>query len=240
MRRKMTCTVVMALVAAVATAGVTAAKSLSQLKEDVRGELDRYYITPFTVTVTRDGSVTLEGDVNSYWDKVKVYEAVSRVDGVTAISNQLVVNADQMADKAIESSIEYWIGLTDAIKDADDINVTVSDGVVVLSGTVSFYRESQMAETIAAWASGVTGVVNEIRVLPPETAMSDRNLSEVARDVLDRFFPRNRSKITVRVSDGKAILGGTVDQVWVKKAVEDEISRVRGIRQVDNNITVKL
>jgi osmotically-inducible protein OsmY len=69
--------------------------------------------------------------------------------------------------------------------DASNIEVTVNDGIVVLSGTVDDRHAKRMAEDLAQDVSGVRDVENQIRVQPSSTNTTHENqrqgTSETAR-----------------------------------------------------------
>jgi|SRR5581483_11746099 len=116
------------------------------------------------VTVSK-GWVTLEGDVEWYYQKRAAEEAVEKLAGVRGVTNniRIVTTAIRAADvkEKIEAALKR-----NAELDAKKIMVETSDGKVTLRGTVRSWIERQDAEN-AAWAApGVTKVVDEIRIAP--------------------------------------------------------------------------
>lgn len=210
----------------------------TDLRTRVLAELERYYVTPFEITVKEDGMVIIEGTVPSYWDKRNVFAIVSRVPGVRKISNRLVVQTDIVADEMIKSEIENELARSRMILDPSEIKVAVTNGVVLLRGTVHFRREAIVAEDIASWQRGVKGVVNEIQVLPPEKAVSDESLTKMLNNMIDRFFPLEGKQVTVQVKDGKVTLTGTVRTLWARHEIEKEVRRVQGVREVENKLEI--
>jgi len=217
---------------------VLAVQTSTDLKTRVVAELQRYYQTPFDITVKEEGFVIIEGKVPSYWDKRNVFAIVSRVPGVRKISNRLLVDTELTADNIIKSEIENELERSRMIADPSNIEVTVSNGVVVLRGTAHFRREAVVAEDIASWQRGVKGVVNEIKVLPPEKAVSDENLTTVLRNMIKRFFPLESDNVHVQVKQGKVVLTGKVKTLWARNEIEKEVRRVQGVREVDNKLEI--
>ncbi len=214
------------------------AQDAAKLKSRVIAELGRYYDTPLKITVKDPEIVTITGTVQSYWDKLNVFAIVSRVPGVREISNQLEVNTDMVADDVIKANIVNALQLNNVILEPEKIQVIVDRGLVILRGTVSFRREAEGAEDIAAWQSGVKSVANQITVLPPKQAISDENLLTISRETIERFFPFEKNTVQVKVNQGQVTLNGTVTSLWARQQIEREIRRIQGVREVDNKIEV--
>lgn len=68
------------------------------------------------------------------------------------------------ADRSIEEDICEML-MQDRYVDAENISVTVENGIVKLGGTVKVRHDKFKIEEIAEVASGVTDIVNEIRVV---------------------------------------------------------------------------
>jgi hyperosmotically inducible periplasmic protein len=214
------------------------AQDATKLKSRVITELGRYYDTPFKIMVDKPGVVTITGTVQSYWDKLNVFTIVSRVPDVREISNLLAVNTDLVADDVIKANIANALQLNNVILEPEKIQVVVDHGLVILRGTVSFRREAEGAEDIAAWQSGVKSVENQMTVLPPKQAISDENLLAILQETIDRFFPFEKSTVKVQVNQGQVTLTGNTTSLWARQQIEKEVRRVQGVREVDNKITV--
>lgn len=117
-----------------------------------------------SVTV-RDGWVTLEGDVDWYFQKEAAERDVRNLIGVKGVTNLIRVRAPRVSPTEVKSNIEEALERS-AELDARRIRVETRDGKVVLSGTVRSWVEREEAES-AAWATkGVTDVENLIIVSP--------------------------------------------------------------------------
>jgi osmotically-inducible protein OsmY len=108
----------------------------------------------------------------------------------------------------------------------------------MLGGTVSFYREKLMAETVASWEKGVKGIADNIKVLPTAKAVSDANLKIILHDILSDQFPAENN-VMFTVSKGIVDLSGTVDILYAKHRIKDEFSSIIGIKKVVNNLQVE-
>jgi osmotically-inducible protein OsmY len=115
----------------------------------------------------KDGWITLQGDVDWYYQKNAAEFAVKYLSGVKGVTDNIKVKP-QVAQV---STIEVKDKIEDALKrsaelDARRIRVEALDGKVTLSGNVHTWFEKNEAAN-AAWAApGVTQVNNQIAVVP--------------------------------------------------------------------------
>jgi osmotically-inducible protein OsmY len=116
--------------------------------------------------------------------------------------------------------------------------VNVDNGQVKLTGTVRFYREKKMMQTIASWQKGVKAIVNDLEVMGPDKAMEDKNLNKVLDQVLKYEFP-NENKVRFEIDKGKVELFGTTETTWAKENIPEVFSEIRGIKSVENNLKIK-
>lgn len=111
-----------------------------------------------------EGVVTLKGSVDAYWKKVHAEEVASNVSGVISIDNRLnVIRAKDFVDREIGEDITDALE-RNALIDAEDVDVTVEDGVVTLTGTVPTRTARQAAYNAARYTLGVVDVKNNLIV----------------------------------------------------------------------------
>ncbi len=213
------------------------AKPNSKLAEKVQEAIANYYQENIDVIDMGNGKIRLEGKVRTLYDKLRIYAIVSKVPGVKIIKNNIVVDTPPIPDKIIEANIRYELKLNESILEPERIQVKVHNGIVFLSGEVSFQREKEMAATIASWQKGVRGIVNNITVLPPEKAISDENLKIIIQHILHDQFPLEKS-VSFTVKDGVVTLTGNCSTLWVKEEIPRRLLRIRGIRKVINKLNV--
>ena len=118
---------------------------------------------PIGVTATaRNGLIILEGTVEWMFQKEAAGFAVTHLDGVKGVSNQIAVKPSVSAGQVkvdIDAALHRCADV-----DAQHVRVSVDGSIVTLSGQVSSWHETQEAER-AAWAApGVTRVENLIVV----------------------------------------------------------------------------
>jgi len=110
------------------------------------------------------GWLTLDGDVDFYFQKEAAERSVRYLRGVKGVSNLIMVKAratpsdvKQKIRQALERGAEF---------DADRITVEIDGSTVTLKGTVRSYAEMRDAERAARNPPGITEVKNKLVVDP--------------------------------------------------------------------------
>jgi osmotically-inducible protein OsmY len=212
--------------------------SSEKLSTKVESALSNYYPQEFNISVENNGKVKIEGQVNSLFDKLRIYEIISQVPGVKYIEDNLAVNTPVVPDDVIKQNIESQLEKIPAILEPNRIQIKVDNGLVFLTGDVSYYREKELAESVSSWQQGVTGIVNEIKVLPQAKAVSDSNLKTVINEILKNRFSLDTG-VSFTVINGVVTLDGTAYSMWDKIELGKEISRIIGVKSVVNNLKIK-
>ena len=121
--------------------------------------------------------------------------------------------------------------------DASMVGVTVSDGVVTLSGFVDTYAARLAAERTARRIYGVKAVANDLEV----KLAHGRIDPDIAKDALHALQQRVDVPpgVSVTVRDGFVSLTGTVEWKFQKDAAEGAVRYLRGVRGVFNNIELR-
>jgi osmotically-inducible protein OsmY len=123
---------------------------------------------------------------------------------------------------------------------ADDIAVSVKNGVVTLAGFVPSYSDRLEAEAAAKRVAGVLAVANDLEVRLP--AIDQRPDPDIARDAvaaLKAELPISYDKIKVIVKDGWVTLEGSVEWQYQKNTADSAVRKVKGVKGVTNVITMK-
>jgi osmotically-inducible protein OsmY len=113
-------------------------------------------------TVVSKGWLTLEGEVEWYYQRQRAEDAVRRVRGIRGVTNSIEIKP-QVAPAEIRRKIEDALRRAAEI-DASRVTVEASGGEVILRGTVRSWAERQEAERVAWAAPGVTKVDNRITI----------------------------------------------------------------------------
>jgi osmotically-inducible protein OsmY len=130
---------------------------------------------------TRQGVVTLRGEVGSESERSQALVLARNTDGVTRVEDNLTVNtvatsptaaasgnapsiAERIDDALLTTKIQSKFFLDDQVK-AGTIDVTSKDGVVLLDGTVPNDAAKKKALSIAGATEGVVQVVDRLKVV---------------------------------------------------------------------------
>jgi osmotically-inducible protein OsmY len=117
------------------------------------------------IKVTVDhGWITLDGDVDWYFQKEEAEKTVRNLTGVKGVTNLIAVH-EQPAPNDVKQRIKEALQ-RGAEFDADRITVEIDGHKVILRGTVRSYAEMRDAERAALNAPGVTEVDNRLTVDP--------------------------------------------------------------------------
>jgi len=116
-----------------------------------------------------DGWLTLEGEVDRYYQRHAAEGAVRYLQGVKGVNSLITLRATPTPGdikQRIRDSIKRQAEI-----DADHVTVETSASRVTLRGTVRSIAERRDAERAAWNAPGVTSVENDINVAPPIPAI---------------------------------------------------------------------
>jgi osmotically-inducible protein OsmY len=123
---------------------------------------------------------------------------------------------------------------------AEDIAISVKDGVVTLAGFTRSYTDRLEAEAAAKRVAGVHAVANDIEVRLPE--IDQRPDPDIARDAvaaLKSQLPISHDKIKVIVKDGWITLEGTAEWQYQKTTAENAVRKIKGVKGVTDVIQLK-
>jgi hyperosmotically inducible protein len=123
---------------------------------------------------TKDGIVTLAGNVDTAEAKARAVEVARNTKGVVSVTDQLTVSpasvatsgvSEALTDPAITTAVKTKL-LADPFSKGLKIDVDTSKSVVTLSGSVRTAEEKARAEQVAKETTGVSSVVNELKIEP--------------------------------------------------------------------------
>lgn len=123
--------------------------------------------------------------------------------------------------------------------EATEIGVSVRDGVVTVRGEVSSLSRKWAVERAVKRVRGVRAVADEITVqLPGLSERTDVQLAQAAANVLawSAIVPRDQVKVTVQ--GGWITLDGTVEWGYQKRAAEDIVRSLTGVKGISNQVAV--
>jgi osmotically-inducible protein OsmY len=184
-----------------------------------------------------NGVVILNGAVKTLNQKWTAERVAQRVDGVRAVTDELVVKLpgdSQYSDADIAQAAVNALDWNVSVP-RDRIKVLVEHGWVTLKGIVEYHFEKEAAEAAVRHLRGVKGVSSTIAIKP---RASTGDVIHAIKRALHRAAQVDAERISVEVKDGKVVLRGSV-RTWAER---DEAQRAAwaapGISDVQNDIRI--
>lgn len=235
---------VLSLTPAVAVSATQTAGDPSDLADsEVQNAVERELWVDTSVPAHRidvnvtEGVATLSGSVDNVLAKDRATTLAGSTKGVRSVVNRIEVTPVSRTDAQIRQDIEDAL-VADAATDAFEIDATVLDGVVTLTGEVDSWAERTLAISAAKGVRGVRKVIGSIEV----QADYNRSDLDIKRDIEGRLANDVRvdsALIDVRVVDGHVTLEGSVGSAAEKQTAET-IAWTIGAESVDSeNLDVK-
>jgi osmotically-inducible protein OsmY len=182
-----------------------------EIREGVGKELDfDPLVDASDITVkSMNGNVALNGTVPSYPQYLDAAAAAKRVNGVTKVHNHLAValppesyRDGPMLTTAANNALAQTVSVP------DNVEASVNQDVVWLTGTVRNGFERDAAWQAVAGLTGVRGIVNDIEIF---SEVEQEDVSFLVQDALDRYsLIPDDSDVMVNASDGTITLTGHV------------------------------
>ncbi len=219
------------------------------IQEDVTANFERdVYLSDLPISVTvSDGVVTLAGAVASLYEKERASQRAIIVSNVWNVHNLLEVKREEgsfvrsrvplPADAQLERNIRAELAQDLRIIDPNKLSIAVINGNVTLGGTVSSYYQKELAGRDVRNVVGVGWVDNLLTVKAPwRDDFFLRNDIQFDMDV-DPYL--NNEDIRTHVKQGVVTLAGHVNTFYQKLHAGEVASRVLGVREVVNALTVR-
>ena len=140
-------------------------------------------------------------------------------------------------DEQLQSDVQQELRWEPSVH-AEQIGVSVKNGVVELDGNVDSYYEKWAAERAAMRVSSVKAVASEIKVeLPSSATRSDEDIARIAMNHLEWNYSVPNT-VKVQVTDGLVTLQGATEWRYQKDEAERSVRALKGVKGVFNDIVV--
>jgi osmotically-inducible protein OsmY len=140
-------------------------------------------------------------------------------------------------DQQLQTDVEQELRWEPSVS-AEQIGVSVKNGVVELDGHVDNYFEKWAAERAAMRVSNARAVASEIKVRMPQTDVrTDEDIARTAMTSIEWNYSVPDT-VKVQVTDGALTLRGTAVWQYQKEEAERAVRALKGLRWVSNEIVV--
>jgi osmotically-inducible protein OsmY len=212
----------------------------SDIRREVEQKLDtdpKIGARDIAVSVRR-GVVMLAGFVGSRKERAWAEADAMQVAGFVGLANDIEVRLPLLGrrtDPEIARGIIGYISI--AIPTLNGrVRVRVADGEVTLEGEAESHHERMRAESVASRVKGIRSISNDIRVMPRALA------ADITRRIQEAFELEAKleaAEILVQLGeDGTVVLTGSVRSLAERIEAERTAWSVRGVRRVENLISV--
>jgi hyperosmotically inducible periplasmic protein len=198
-----------------------------------------------------NGVVTLTGRVEDRDQKALAEDTVRNLPGVVSVVDKIKVESEpaEHSDAWIALKIRSAL-LFHANVSAADTKVDVSNGTVLLTGTVANTAQKDLTEVYAKDIEGVQSVNNQLVVKENPSAdssssssasvtMDDASITSEVKYSLLTHRSTSAVKTKVTTKDGVVMISGDANSDAEKDLVSKLASSIRGVRSVDNQMVVR-
>lgn len=198
---------------------------------------------------SKDGIVTLKGEVASQSEKSMAEDTVENLPGVKSVDNQLEVKAKAGSEKSddwiefkIKSALLYHRSVS-----GTKTKVAVANGIVTLQGTAATEAQKELTAEYAKDIEGVKEVRNEIKVSPAGEpparsfgeVIDDASITAQVKAALLTHHSTSPIKTKVTTRDGVVTLGGQASNQAEIDLVTKLTKDIKGVKSVVNNMEIK-
>jgi len=246
----------LALVAAVAAlVGSSTPARASETDERIESSFKKSYVYKTYLKdehikiSSKDGAVTLTGDVYNETHKPMAQDTAAALPGVTSVDNRITVVGDQPAE-----SSDTWISMK--VKAAllyrrnvsgTKTEVYVKDGIVTLKGVAANQAQKDLTTEYAKDIDGVKSVQNEIVVsasleTPSETMGEKIDDASITAEVKGSLLMHHSTSVLntkVTTNDGVVTVSGNARNDAEKALVTKLVGDINGVKSVVNNMTIE-
>lgn len=183
------------------------------------------------------GIVTLSGVVESPLKKGIAVEAAHRVEGVRAVIDLIAVyvpTADEQTDLTIARNTAAALEHLNH-DPANQVRITVSRGLVKLTGQVATRQQRIDAEQYVREVSGIIDILNGISVVGTE--FDTGSIQHSIENSFQRLAEQAARRISIESDGASLVLKGTVD-TWAERDEAERAAHAAGAAHVDNQIQV--
>ena len=198
-------------------------------------------------TESKDGAVTLTGNVSEDSHKQLAQDTVAGQPGVTSVNNMIEIKASPPAnsDTWLYMKVKSTLAFHRSVS-AYNTKVALKEGVVTLTGEATSQAQKDLVTEYAKDVEGIKDVRNEMTVAatttkPKETwaeLVDDASITAQVRMALLTHRSTSAFKTTVATTEGVVTVGGAAKNTAEKELVTKLVTDINGVKSVINNMIV--
>ncbi len=198
-------------------------------------------------TESKDGAVTLTGNVSEDSHKQLAQDTVAGQPGVTSVNNMIEIKASPPAnsDTWLYMKVKSTLAFHRSVS-AYNTKVALKEGVVTLTGEATSQAQKDLVTEYAKDVEGIKDVKNEMTVAatttkPKETwaeLVDDASITAQVRMALLTHRSTSAFKTTVATTEGVVTVGGAAKNTAEKELVTKLVTDINGVKSVINNMIV--
>ena len=150
-------------------------------------------------------------------------------------SLQAATTEKEITDSGITTAVEGGLKLDKGVF-PNDVDVSTSQGIVTLSGSVDNLLAKERAVMAAKSIRGVREVIDKITVTP--VSRSDEDIRKDIQTALQQDPATESYQTTVSVQGAVATLTGSVGSYAEKQLATRIVKGIKGIKEVRNDVTI--
>lgn len=190
---------------------------------------------------SKDGVVTLSGDVLDESHKPMAQDTVEALPGVKSVDNNIVVKNDK-SDVWLKMKVQTTLVFHNNVK-ASKTEVSVKNGVVTLRGKATSQAQKELTTEYAKGVEGVKEVNNEMTMAKSDESIGekidDASITAQVKMTLMMHKSTGVLRTSVTTENGVVTLSGKAKNDAERDLVTKLTENVEGVKNIFNKMTIE-
>lgn len=183
--------------------------------------------------------VTLQGSTDTIFGQLLAGRIARQIFGIASVHNEIKIQKSAKSDEAIRQDVLKSLA-ADSSLDGQDVQVSVTNGTVTLSGKVSRNPIRRRVSSVVSRVSGVQAIHDDLSVDVSEQRGDEVIQREIAEQLQANIITREAATaIDVRVAAGEVTLTGWVNRYTVVTEAFRIAILTKGVGRVQNELQVR-
>jgi hyperosmotically inducible periplasmic protein len=190
---------------------------------------------------SKEGVVTLSGDVLDETHKPMAQDVAEALPGVKSVENSIVIKNDK-SDTWLKMKVQSAL-VFHANVNAGNTNIFVKDGIVTLKGKAESPAQKELTSEYAKEVEGVKSVKNEMTISKAKDTIGekidDASITAQVKMTLMMHGSTGVLRTSVTTNNGVVSVGGKARNEAEKDLVTKLTEDVQGVSGVINKMTIE-